>query len=255
MRLLTMQLLTVTALLALLPFTFSSPAPNNPPPAAPAAAPLPAPIYPRQNGGSGGIADLLRLASLAGIALPTDPALLLSLGPLAAQLGSLLPTAPVLSALETAAPSGFVSHIVHDPAYASSFEEAFAAGSSPSWFLALPSDVRSYLHTYRDFTGVAGALATDVSVVASLQSGAASASASVSSAMASRSGSTGSGSDTATGTGSTQTLGSVSATGSASSGSTTRPTSTSTAGAARETGVLAAGAIAMAGILGVAVAL
>ena len=244
-----MRLLTTTALLSALPAALSTPAPNNPPAAAPAAAPLPAPIYPRQNGGS--IPDLLRLASLAGIPLPTnDPALLLSLGPLAAQLGSLLPTAPVLSALETAAPSGFVSKIVHDGGFASSFEEAFAAGSSPSWFLALPSDVRSYLHTYGAFTGVASALATDVSVVASLQSGAAS-------ARSARSGmTTESGSETATETDTdtdTDTESSASAT--ATSGSTAGATSTSTGGAARETGVLAAGAFAMAGILGMAVAL
>ena len=97
-------------------------------------------------------------ASLAGItALPTDPTLLLSLGPLANSLAAQLPTSSVLSVLVTAAPSGFVSSIVNDPSYANSFESAFAAGNSPSWFNALPTDVKSYLHTYTGFGAVAGA--------------------------------------------------------------------------------------------------
>jgi len=95
---------------------------------------------------------------LAGItALPTDPAVLLQLGPLANSLASALPTSSVLSVLLTAAPSGFVSNIVNDPSYAASFESAFSAGSSPSWFNGLPTDVRSYLHTYSGFGGLATA--------------------------------------------------------------------------------------------------
>ena len=39
-----------------------------------------------------------------------------------------------------------------------SFESAFAAGSSPSWFLALPSDVKQYLHTYSGYGSVATAV-------------------------------------------------------------------------------------------------
>ncbi|KAL9124578.1 MAG: hypothetical protein Q9217_006100 [Psora testacea] len=104
------------------------------------------------------VSQLLQLASLAGItALPTDPAVLLSLGPLANSLAAALPTPSVLSVLMTAAPSGFVSSIVNDPSYASSFQYAFSVGSSPSWFNALPTDVKSYLHTYSGFGGVAGA--------------------------------------------------------------------------------------------------
>ncbi|KAL8987391.1 MAG: hypothetical protein Q9177_003393 [Variospora cf. flavescens] len=112
-------------------------------------------ILPRQQQN---IPQLISLASLAGITLPTDPAVLLSLGPVAASLESYLPTPSVLSVLVTAAPSDFLSNVVNDPVYASSFQEAFAEGNSPSWFLALPSDVRSYLHTYSGYGGVATAV-------------------------------------------------------------------------------------------------
>ncbi|KAL8712314.1 MAG: hypothetical protein Q9220_003465 [cf. Caloplaca sp. 1 TL-2023] len=104
------------------------------------------------------IPQLLQLASIAGITLPTDPAALLSLGPVAARLQSFLPTSSVLSVLVTAAPPDFLSNIVHNPSYAVSFESAFAAGSSPSWFLALPTDVKNYLHTYSGYGGVATAV-------------------------------------------------------------------------------------------------
>ncbi|KAI4097319.1 MAG: hypothetical protein LQ348_005787 [Seirophora lacunosa] len=112
-------------------------------------------ILPRQQQN---IPQLLSLASLAGITLPTDTALLLSLGPVAARLGSYLPTPSVLSVLVTAAPSDFLSNVVHDPAYASSFQQAFADGNSPSWFRALPTDVKSYLHTYSGYGAVATAV-------------------------------------------------------------------------------------------------
>ncbi|KAG7006711.1 60S ribosomal protein L35 [Physcia stellaris] len=96
--------------------------------AAPEAIERPAHLEKRQNDN---IPQLLSLASQAGITLPTnDPALLFRLAPLANQLASALPTSPVLSALQTAAPSDFVSNIVNNPSYASSFESAFAAGSS-----------------------------------------------------------------------------------------------------------------------------
>ncbi|KAL8647077.1 MAG: hypothetical protein Q9210_005767 [Variospora velana] len=112
-------------------------------------------ILPRQQQN---IPQLISLASLAGITLPTDPAVLLSLGPVAARLESYLPTSSVLSVLVTAAPPDFLSNVVNDPAYASSFQEAFAEGNSPSWFLALPTDVKSYLHTYSGYGGVATAV-------------------------------------------------------------------------------------------------
>ena len=241
-------------------------------------------LDPRQNGANN-LPQLLSLASVAGIPVPTDnPSLLLALGPVAATLASVLPTASVLSVLATAAPSGFLSQIVHDPSYAQSFESAFAAGSSPSWFTALPTDVRSYLHTYSGYAGVGSALGTEASQAASVVSVVASASASASSAAASRTGSmsgvmssmsgmmgsmtdmTGSmsgmtmSSATATATGSTQDLGSVSATPStsgsaAAQSSATQRTASSSAGAAKETGALAAGAMAVVGIFGLAVAL
>ncbi|KAL8897689.1 MAG: hypothetical protein Q9207_007088 [Kuettlingeria erythrocarpa] len=125
-------------------------------------------IVPRQGQN---IPQLLQLASLAGITLPTNPTVLLSLGPVAANLQSYLPTSSVLSVLVTAAPSSFLSNVVHDPAYAASFEEAFAKGSSPSWFLALPTDVKSYLHTYSGYGDVATAVGDFGSVAAGETSG------------------------------------------------------------------------------------
>ncbi|KAI4227400.1 MAG: hypothetical protein L6R36_002421 [Xanthoria steineri] len=112
-------------------------------------------ILPRQ---AQNIPQLLSLASLAGITLPTDPAALLSLAPVAANLQSYLPTSSVLSVLQTAAPPDFISNVVNDPVYAMSFQSAFAAGSSPSWFLNLPSDVKKYLHTYSGYGDVATAV-------------------------------------------------------------------------------------------------
>ncbi|KAM0803996.1 hypothetical protein BDR22DRAFT_886285 [Usnea florida] len=120
-------------------------------------------VYKRQ----ADISQLLQLASLAGVtALPTDPAVLLQLGPIANSLASALPTSSVLGVLLTAAPSGFVSSIVNDPSYASSFESAFSAGNSPAWFNSLPTGVRSYLHTYSGLGGLAGAGAAIKSVTA-----------------------------------------------------------------------------------------
>lgn len=112
-------------------------------------------ILPRQ---AQNIPQLLSLASLAGITLPTDPAALLSLAPVAANLQSYLPTSSVLSVLQTAAPPDFISNVVNDPVYAMSFQSAFAAGSSPSWFLNLPTDVKKYLHTYSGYGDVATAV-------------------------------------------------------------------------------------------------
>lgn len=83
--------------------------------------------------------------------------MILGLGNVAQNLADALPTAPVLSVLMTAAPPSFVSNIVHDQSFANSFESAFAAGSSPSWFNALPTGVKSYLHTYSGFGGLAQA--------------------------------------------------------------------------------------------------
>lgn len=92
---------------------------------------------------------------MAGINVPTDPAVILRLGPVASQLAAALPTSSVLAVLETAAPTAFLSQIVHDQTFAKSFESAFAAGSSPSWFTALPTEVKGYLHTYSGFGGIA----------------------------------------------------------------------------------------------------
>lgn len=215
-------------------------------------------IYKRQ----ADISQLLQLASLAGVtALPTDPAVLLQLGPLANSLASALPTSSVLGVLLTAAPSGFVSSIVNDPSYASSFESAFSAGNSPAWFNSLPTSVLSYLHTYSGFGGLAGAGAAIKSVTADAGNDTAAA--------------TGSGTATTTGSGASSSSGTSAAQNSASSAQSaasvasvssasaayvaaadaTSTSSSSKGGAARPTGAVAAGLAAVVGLLGVAVAL
>ena len=133
-----------------------------------------------------------RRASLAGItALPTDPAVLLQLGPLANSLASALPTPSVLSVLLTAAPSGFVSSIVNDQSFANSFESDFSAGKSPSWFNALPTGVKSYLHTYSGFGGLATAAGAIKGVTSSAGSEVSGASSKTGSAASEASGSSG----------------------------------------------------------------
>ncbi|MCJ1330383.1 hypothetical protein MMC10_007066 [Thelotrema lepadinum] len=216
--------------------------------------------------------QLLQVASEAGVPIPTDnPALLLSIAPIAAELNSVLPTAPVLSVLETAVPSGFLSNVIHDPSYAASFLSEFEAGSSPSWFLALPTDVRSYLHTYNNYGSVAtavGGIASVESVANSQSISSVSASISASMASASASGSVSGStamSSSATGSMASSTGGTTGSMSGSSSGASAAATGSSTgassasssagAAAARETGALAAGAMAMAGILGLAVAL
>ncbi|KAL8737313.1 MAG: hypothetical protein Q9181_001804 [Wetmoreana brouardii] len=193
------------------------------------------------------IPQLLTLASLAGITLPTDPAVLLSLGPVAARLQSYLPTSSVLSVLETAAPQSFLSNIVHDPAYAMSFEEAFAKGSSPSWFLALPTDVKSYLHTYSGYGDVATAVG-DLESVTRASMG--------ESGTGSRSGGS---MATMTGSGSSQTSGveSTILSGTVASGTNAnaQSTSSSTGGATRPTGPLALEFVWVVGLLGFAIGL
>ncbi|KAL8733701.1 MAG: hypothetical protein Q9166_001894 [cf. Caloplaca sp. 2 TL-2023] len=194
-------------------------------------------ILPRQNQPQN-IPQLLTLASRAGITLPTDPAALLALGPLAASLQAYLPTSSVLSVLQTAAPPEFLSQVVHDPAYANSFEQAFAAGSSPSWFLALPSDVKSYLHTYSGYGGVATAVNDFESVNEAASS------------------TGGNGSGTATMTGSTTSSGSGTEEGATSAGAqSTTPAGSPSSGGGRSTGPLAMGLAGAMGVLGLAIAL
>ena len=206
----------------------------------------PTPTIPEQNieRRQQDIPQLLTLASLAGItALPTDPAVLLRLGPLANQLASALPTSPVLSVLETAAPRSFISNIVHDPAYASSFESAFAAGSSPSWFTALPTSVKSYLHTYTGFAGIATAAAELDSATRN-----ASAAATATGPGLSKTGST-------TGSGRSVSTSSTGSTSVTAAGGTTQSSSVSQGGAAKPTGMIAAGMAGVVGFLGVAAVL
>ncbi|KAL9604509.1 MAG: hypothetical protein Q9219_000474 [cf. Caloplaca sp. 3 TL-2023] len=201
-------------------------------------------ILPRQQQQPQNIPQLLTLASLAGITLPTDPAALLALGPVAAQLQSYLPTSSVLSVLETAAPASFLSNVVHDPAYAASFESAFAKGSSPSWFLALPTDVKDYLHTYSNYGGVATAVGELSSVATGFGSGSGSATG------------TGSGSSaTSTGSGPSESSDPSTSSGSAEaasgSGSNAQPTGSSTTAATGGAARPAAGLLGLAAVIGV----
>ncbi|KAL9071661.1 MAG: hypothetical protein Q9161_004086 [Pseudevernia consocians] len=215
-------------------------------------------VYKRQ----ADISQLLQLASLAGVtALPTDPAVLLQLGPLANSLASALPTSSVLGVLLTAAPSGFVSSIVNDPSYASSFESAFSAGNSPAWFNSLPTSVRSYLHTYSGFGGLAGAGAAIKSVTADAGNGTV---ATTGSGMSGSSGSpTTQNSAESAASVSSASAAYVAAADATSTGSTEGNTATGQAGtgssskggAARPTGAVAAGLGGVVGLLAVAVAL
>lgn len=168
--------------------------------------------------------------------------MILALGDVAQNLADALPTAPVLSALLTAAPPSFISNIVHDRTFANSFESAFAAGSSPSWFTALPSGVKSYLHTYSGFGGLAqAAAAVQTGVLSETSSATKAATKSATSATAASATSAASVSEQAA-TGS-------SATSSAPS-STSAPNS-----AAKLSGALGASFVGIFGILGLAIAL
>ncbi|KAL8894106.1 MAG: hypothetical protein Q9192_004611 [Flavoplaca navasiana] len=190
-------------------------------------------ILPRQ---AQNIPQLLSLASLAGITLPTDPAALLSLGPVAASLQAYLPTSSVLSVLQTAAPSDFISNVVNDPVYANSFQSVFAAGSSPSWFLNLPSDVKKYLHTYSGY----GDVATAVGGIESANSGATSSTTMTSSSSTSTSESSSSeNEDSATAAGAQSTT----------------PAEDSESGTARSAAPLALGLAGAVSVLGLAIVL
>ena len=159
---------------------------------------------------------------------------------------------------------------MHDPSFAASWISSFEKGPSPSWFLALPTSARAYLHTYADggnlvavATAAAGIQSVE-SVVSSQLSVACSWKATSSTGGGGVGGGGGNGT-TAGGSGSSSSGSVVGGTGASSSSSTSDSTtsasasslssSLSSAGAARETGVFAAGAVAMAGILGLAVAL
>lgn len=239
-------------------------------------------------------AESFHSASLAGVtAFPTDPAVLLELGPVANSLASALPTPSVLSVLLTAAPSGFVSSIVNDQSYAMSFQSAFSAGSSPDWFNSLPTGVRSYLHTYSGFGGlataagavigvthssgseaIAGGTSTGFRALGSTESSGASAPSAASAtggssdmstttSMGSSASATGGSSDMSTMTSMdssasaspASTLSSAQASVTETSSSVTASSSSSQGGGARPTGAIAAGLVGAMGIFGVAVAL
>lgn len=185
---------------------------------------------------------------------------------MANSLASALPTSSVLSVLLTAAPSGFVSSIVNDPSYASSFESAFSAGNSPAWFNSLPTSVRSYLHTYSGFGGLAGAGAALKSVTADAGNNTAAASGSgmttsqssgaMSSSMSGSSSQNAAESSASVSSASAAYVAAAAGTASGASGGNTATATTGAAkgGAARATGGVAAGLAGVVGLLGVAAA-
>ena len=146
--------------------------------------------------------------------------------------------------------------MLYTPSYASSFLSDFSAGKPPSWFNALPTDVKSYLHTYSDYGAVATAvgqfaeatrnasLAAESSAANSTNSG------SGSGMVTSMSGSSTAMSSTA-GSGSSASAAAGSTTGSSSA----KASGASTAGAPSPTGAIAVGLAGVVGILGLAVAL
>ncbi|MCJ1365987.1 hypothetical protein MMC16_005112 [Acarospora aff. strigata] len=170
------------------------------------------------------------LASIAGItALPSDPAARSSLDAVASGLAAVLPNPSVFSVLETAIPHSFISQLAQNPAAASSFQSQFAGGSTPGWFSSLPTDVKSYLHTYQPSFNVL-ASATNATRMNTTQT-------------------------SSTGVSSTSTT-STSNSESASSASAAAASSrTSTAGAPKPTGAVAAGIVGVVGLLGLVVAL
>jgi len=170
--------------------------------------------------------DLSALASVAGVtSLPTNSAVLSSLEGVGASITALLPPSSILSVLETAVPTSVLSELA-DPAQASSFASAFAAGSTPGWYASLPGNVKTFLSTYA--AGVGTSVASGLS---SAETAASSIVASASSA-ASAAGSSASAQASSAGT-----------------------SSSSTGGAPRATGVFAAGIVGAVGVLGLAVAL
>ena len=155
-----------------------------------------------------------------------------------------------------------------------SFESAFSAGSSPDWFNSLPTSVRSYLHTYSGFGGLATAAGAVKEVTQSAGSEAIAGGTSTGIRPLGATKSSGAPAATATGGSSDMStmtsMGPSSSAASASSASTlseaqisvTQTSSSSTAsssssqgGAARPTRAIAAGLVGAMGILGVAVAL
>ncbi|KAI9870344.1 MAG: hypothetical protein M1830_004353 [Pleopsidium flavum] len=188
------------------------------------------------------LSELSVLASIAGVtALPTDPAARSSLEAVATGLAAILPNPSVFSVLETAVPHSLISQLAQNPAAASSFQSQFAAGSTPGWFSSLPTDVRSYLHTYQpSFAAVASGANNTGNHINSTQS----------STHTSTSRGASSSDSTAAGSGSTTNSQSASS-ASAAAGST----STSKGGAPKQTGAVAAGIVGVVGLLGLAAAL
>jgi len=186
-------------------------------------------------------------ASIAGVtALPTDPAARSSLEAVATGLAAILPNPSVFSVLETAVPHSLISQLAQNPAAASSFESQFAAGSTPGWFSSLPTDVRSYLHTYQPNFAAASAVNNTGTDMNSTQS----------STHTSTSNDASTSNSAAAGLGSTTTSGGMQSSNSQSASSASAASaSTSTGGAPKQTGAITAGVIGVVGLLGLAAAL
>ncbi|KAK5123064.1 hypothetical protein LTR85_003260 [Meristemomyces frigidus] len=161
----------------------------------------------------------------------------------------------VLSVLQTALPSSVIAEaLTNSAAVSSEIASEFAAGNTPTWFTALPSDIQTYLvpaaTTAANITsanattilGTATGIAANSSAVSGAQSGILASASAHNSSVISRASL---GTSTASSSGS-----SSSSTGSSSgsSGSSSGSSSSSSAGASMPTAIIGAG---LAGALGV----
>ncbi|KAF7513300.1 hypothetical protein GJ744_009721 [Endocarpon pusillum] len=85
-------------------------------------------------------------AAFAATAMAQDSSLTSELASLTSNLGLPSSDLSIFSVLSTALPSGFVTAL-RDPAVSSSFASELSAGNYPSWYSALPSDVKSYINS------------------------------------------------------------------------------------------------------------
>ncbi|KAK4543675.1 hypothetical protein LTR36_005320 [Oleoguttula mirabilis] len=169
----------------------------------------------------------------------------------------------LLSVLQTALPSSVIAEaLTNSAAVSSQIASEFAAGQTPTWFTALPSDIQTYLvpvatnsaalsSAVANITAAANAtiiatatgIAGNASAVSGAQSGILASASAANSSVISRASlgtSTAGSSATSTGSGSSSTSGS--------SGSSSGSSSSSSAGASMPTAIIGAG---LAGVLGV----
>ncbi|ERF71165.1 hypothetical protein EPUS_05994 [Endocarpon pusillum Z07020] len=179
-------------------------------------------------------------AAFAATAMAQDSSLASELASITSNLATLSIPLPsnelsIFSVLATAVPPGFVTAL-SDPAVSASFASELSAGNAPSWYSALPSDVRSYI----DGAASAASAATDnaslSSAVESITASISSVAASVTSQLSADASSVGA------------SVSSRLSAASASASATGSSSATSTGGAPAPTGAVVA---SMAGVIGV----